>query len=146
MPKQRSPHFPATFSPRYCEMSKSSFERRYGVSQVQLFRWIEKDDGVQELQTECGYHGHILALHMQVHKPFLCEEVKFSSNSPRVVCRSTLLGDRGTPSLSSPTFHDAVFDARFPRDTFTDSPGNVSRNLKLLSSSMETKLLEIRHY
>lgn len=34
--------------------------------QVQLFRWIEKDDGVQELQTECGYHGHILALYMQV--------------------------------------------------------------------------------
>lgn len=34
--------------------------------QVQLFRWIEKGDGVQELQTECGYHGHTLALHMQV--------------------------------------------------------------------------------
>lgn len=33
--------------------------------QVQLFRWVEKDDGVQELQAECGYHGHILALHMQ---------------------------------------------------------------------------------
>lgn len=39
--------------------------------QVQLFRWIDKDDGVQELQTECGYHGHILALHMQVNYAFL---------------------------------------------------------------------------
>lgn len=38
--------------------------------QVQLFRWIEKDDGIQELQTECGYHGHILALHMQVKTLF----------------------------------------------------------------------------
>lgn len=38
------------------------------LSQVQLFRWIEKDDGIQELQTECGYHGHILALHMQVNE------------------------------------------------------------------------------
>ena len=36
------------------------------LAQVQLFRWVEKDDGVQELQTECGYHGHILALYMQV--------------------------------------------------------------------------------
>lgn len=35
--------------------------------QVQLFRWIEKDDGVQELQTECGYHGHTVALNMQVN-------------------------------------------------------------------------------
>ena len=34
--------------------------------QVQLFRWVEKDDGVQELSSECGYHGHILALFMQV--------------------------------------------------------------------------------
>lgn len=34
--------------------------------QVQLFRWVEKEDGVQELQTEIGYHGHVLALYMQV--------------------------------------------------------------------------------
>lgn len=47
------------------------------LTQVQLFRWIEKDDGIQELQTECGYHGHILALHMQVNEavciaPYFC--------------------------------------------------------------------------
>ncbi|CAM9095121.1 unnamed protein product [Ectocarpus sp. 4 AP-2014] len=40
-------------------------------SKVQLFRWIEKDDGIQELQTECGYHGHILALHMQSRGDFI---------------------------------------------------------------------------
>ncbi|CAM9117751.1 unnamed protein product, partial [Hapterophycus canaliculatus] len=40
-------------------------------SKVQLFRWIEKDDGVQELQTECGYHGHILALYMQSRGDFI---------------------------------------------------------------------------
>ncbi|CAN0325980.1 unnamed protein product, partial [Laminaria digitata] len=40
-------------------------------SKVQLFRWVEKDDGVQELQTECGYHGHILALFMQSRGDFI---------------------------------------------------------------------------
>lgn len=39
--------------------------------QVQLFRWIEKDDGVQELQTECGYHGHTVALNMQVNVSYI---------------------------------------------------------------------------
>lgn len=40
-------------------------------NKVQLFRWIEKDDGVPELQSECGYHGHILALNMQSRGDFI---------------------------------------------------------------------------
>ncbi|CAN0434019.1 unnamed protein product, partial [Discosporangium mesarthrocarpum] len=40
-------------------------------AQVQLFRWVEKDDGIQELQTECGCRGHILALYMQSRGDFI---------------------------------------------------------------------------
>ncbi|CAM9125233.1 unnamed protein product [Choristocarpus tenellus] len=40
-------------------------------SKVQLFKWVEKDDGIQELQTECGYHGHILALYMRSRGDFI---------------------------------------------------------------------------
>lgn len=49
------------------------------LTQVQLFRWIEKDDGIQELQTECGYHGHILALHMQVNQA-VCIASRFGTH------------------------------------------------------------------
>lgn len=34
-------------------------------SKVQLFRWADRPDGVPELQTECGHHGHILVLFLR---------------------------------------------------------------------------------
>lgn len=51
-------------STSYCKCKVWRFI--YLLHQVHLFRWCEKDDGVQELQSEYGYHGHILALFMQV--------------------------------------------------------------------------------
>lgn len=54
--------------------------------QVQLFRWVEKDDGVQELQTECGYHGHILALHMQVNDVICFIRIQIISSPYTMAC------------------------------------------------------------
>jgi len=31
-------------------------------SKIQLFKWTETDDGMKQLSSECGHHGHILAL------------------------------------------------------------------------------------
>jgi DNA damage-binding protein 1 len=39
-------------------------------SKVQLYRWAEKE-GAPELQTECGHHGHILAMYMQSRGDFI---------------------------------------------------------------------------
>ena len=30
-----------------------------------------RDDGTRELQSECGHHGHILALYVQTHGDFI---------------------------------------------------------------------------
>lgn len=30
-----------------------------------------RDDGSHELQSECGHHGHILALYVQTHGDFI---------------------------------------------------------------------------
>ena len=32
---------------------------------IQLYKWVHRDNGTHELQSECGHHGHILALHVQ---------------------------------------------------------------------------------
>jgi len=40
-------------------------------SKVQLYRWESKGEGVYELNTECGHHGHILALHMRSRGDFI---------------------------------------------------------------------------
>lgn len=73
----------------------------YRFAQVQLFRWVEKDDGVQELQTECGYHGHILALHMQVNGArvwFATRLVHRSTNSDGFFSPATAHGDTVEPA------------------------------------------------
>lgn len=32
---------------------------------IQLYKWVHRDNGTYELQSECGHHGHILSLHVQ---------------------------------------------------------------------------------
>ncbi|CAA6668092.1 unnamed protein product [Spirodela intermedia] len=38
---------------------------------IQLFKWMLRDDGSRELQSECGHHGHILALYVQTRGDFI---------------------------------------------------------------------------
>ena len=40
-------------------------------SKVQLFRWADRPDGVPELQTECGHHGHILVLFLRTQGDYI---------------------------------------------------------------------------
>ncbi|GKD60278.1 DNA damage-binding protein 1 isoform X2 [Tanacetum coccineum] len=42
---------------------------------IQLYKWMLRDDGRRELQSECGHHGHILALYVQTRGDFIHEEV-----------------------------------------------------------------------
>ncbi|KAG0461871.1 hypothetical protein HPP92_020347 [Vanilla planifolia] len=38
---------------------------------IQLFKWMLREDGTRELQSECGHHGHILALYVQTRGDFI---------------------------------------------------------------------------
>ncbi|KAG6407151.1 hypothetical protein SASPL_130135 [Salvia splendens] len=38
---------------------------------IQLYKWMPRDDGSHELQSECGHHGHILALYVQTRGDFV---------------------------------------------------------------------------
>lgn len=38
---------------------------------IQLFKWVLRDDGSRELQSECGHHGHILALYVETRGDFI---------------------------------------------------------------------------
>ncbi|KAH7654344.1 DNA damage-binding protein 1 [Dioscorea alata] len=38
---------------------------------IQLYKWVLRDDGSRELQSECGHHGHILALYVQTRGDFI---------------------------------------------------------------------------
>ncbi|CAN8246204.1 unnamed protein product [Cochlearia groenlandica] len=38
---------------------------------IQLYKWMLRDDGIRELQSECGHHGHILALYVQTRGDFI---------------------------------------------------------------------------
>ena len=38
---------------------------------IQLYKWMLRDDGSHELQSECGHHGHILALYTQTRGDFI---------------------------------------------------------------------------
>ncbi|KAK4488128.1 hypothetical protein RD792_003870 [Penstemon davidsonii] len=38
---------------------------------IQLYKWMLRDDGSRELQSESGHHGHILALHVQTRGDFV---------------------------------------------------------------------------
>lgn len=38
---------------------------------IQLYKWMPRDDGTHELQSECGHHGHILALYVQTRGDFI---------------------------------------------------------------------------
>ncbi|BBN08966.1 DNA damage-binding protein 1 [Marchantia polymorpha subsp. ruderalis] len=38
---------------------------------IQLYKWTLRDDGSRELQSECGHHGHILALYVQSRGDFI---------------------------------------------------------------------------
>lgn len=43
-----------------------------GINQkIQLYKWVLRDDGSRELQSECGHHGHILALYVQSRGDFI---------------------------------------------------------------------------
>ncbi|KAM7270364.1 hypothetical protein ACFE04_029578 [Oxalis oulophora] len=43
-----------------------------GINQkIQLYKWMLRDDGTRELQSECGHHGHILALYVQTRGDFI---------------------------------------------------------------------------
>ncbi|KAJ7544909.1 hypothetical protein O6H91_09G098400 [Diphasiastrum complanatum] len=43
-----------------------------GINQkIQLYKWTLRDDGTRELQSECGHHGHILALYVQSRGDFI---------------------------------------------------------------------------
>ncbi|KAL2536319.1 DNA damage-binding protein 1a [Forsythia ovata] len=38
---------------------------------IQLYKWMLCDDGSCELQSECGYHGYIIALYVQTREDFI---------------------------------------------------------------------------
>lgn len=38
---------------------------------IQLYKWMLRDDGSRELQSESGHHGHILALYVQTRGDFI---------------------------------------------------------------------------
>ncbi|CAL9145369.1 unnamed protein product [Musa hybrid cultivar] len=38
---------------------------------IQLYKWMLREDGSRELQAECGHHGHILALYVQIRGDFI---------------------------------------------------------------------------
>ncbi|KAF9588985.1 hypothetical protein IFM89_017664 [Coptis chinensis] len=38
---------------------------------MQLYKWMLRDDGSRELQSECGHHGHIIALYVQTRGDFI---------------------------------------------------------------------------
>ncbi|RVW39468.1 DNA damage-binding protein 1 [Vitis vinifera] len=38
---------------------------------IQLYKWMLRDDGTRELQSESGHHGHILALYVQTRGDFI---------------------------------------------------------------------------
>ncbi|XP_020248507.1 DNA damage-binding protein 1a [Asparagus officinalis] len=38
---------------------------------IQLYKWMLREDGSRELQSECGHHGHILALYVQTRGDFI---------------------------------------------------------------------------
>ncbi|KAJ4810268.1 DNA damage-binding protein 1 [Rhynchospora pubera] len=38
---------------------------------IQLYKWVAREDGSHELQSECGHHGHILALYVQTRGDFI---------------------------------------------------------------------------
>ncbi|KAH7289838.1 hypothetical protein KP509_30G020500 [Ceratopteris richardii] len=38
---------------------------------IHLYKWTLRDDGTRELQSECGHHGHILALFVQSRGDFI---------------------------------------------------------------------------
>eukprot|EP00850_Spirogloea_muscicola_P009452 SM000053S17409 [mRNA] locus=s53:248703:257116:+ [translate_table: standard] len=43
-----------------------------GINQkIQLYKWSQRDDSSRELQSECGHHGHILALYVQSRGDFI---------------------------------------------------------------------------
>lgn len=39
--------------------------------EIQLYKWMLREDGSRELQSECGHHGHILALYVQTRGDFI---------------------------------------------------------------------------
>jgi hypothetical protein len=40
-------------------------------SRVQLYRWNEREDGSNELTSECSYSGHVLALYVVTQGDFI---------------------------------------------------------------------------
>ncbi|KAE8706609.1 DNA damage-binding protein 1 [Hibiscus syriacus] len=36
-----------------------------------LYKWMLREDGTREIQSECGHHGHILALYVQTRGDFI---------------------------------------------------------------------------
>ena len=38
---------------------------------INLYKWTLREDGTRELQSECGHHGHILALYVQSRGDFI---------------------------------------------------------------------------
>lgn len=54
-------------------------------SKVQLFKWIQTDDGSRELQIECSHTGHVLALYVVTRGDFVIVGERKSSSSSRVL-------------------------------------------------------------
>ncbi|GBG61192.1 hypothetical protein CBR_g19725 [Chara braunii] len=43
-----------------------------GINQkVQLYKWVQREDGTRELVSECGHHGHIIALYVKTRGDFI---------------------------------------------------------------------------
>ncbi len=40
-------------------------------SKVQLYKWLQTDDGSRELQLECSHTGHVLALYIVTRGDFV---------------------------------------------------------------------------
>ena len=46
-------------------------------SKVQLYKWIQAEDGSRELQIECSHTGHVLALFVVTRGDFVIVGVNF---------------------------------------------------------------------
>ncbi|GKD25782.1 DNA damage-binding protein 1 [Tanacetum coccineum] len=57
---------------------------------IQLYKWMLRDDGRRELQSECGHHGHILALYVQTRGDFIVVGDLMKSISLKVLSRREL--------------------------------------------------------
>ena len=69
-------------------------------SKVQLYKWIQTEDGSRELQIECSHTGHVLVLFVVTRGDFVIVGEKFGS---------TISTSPSEASCSTPAWTGIVF-------------------------------------